>query len=344
MRVLDAGEPGREASWAGAGILPPAPVDSSDPLEQLFALSNGQHRRWADELREVTGIDNGYRRCGGVYAARDDDEARSLQQAAQTWQQSKIEVNRLEANQLRRIEPEISAGTLREAWLLPDESQLRNPRHLKALLVACRAKGVEIVAGAPVESFELHGERIVSAATPCGAFAADQFCIATGAWTKGVLAHLDCSVEVKPIRGQIVLLNAGRRVIARILNDGPRYIVPRDDGRLLIGSTEDDVGFDRSNTAGAIAGLLAFAADWVPALAEAPVERTWSGFRPATADGRPYLGRLPGTTNGFVAAGHFRNGLQLSTGTAVVMSQLILGQRTQIDLASFRVDRRSAGF
>jgi glycine oxidase len=341
VRVLDASEPGSEASWAGAGILPPAPVDSYDPLQQLFALSNVQHRLWAEVLRASTGIDNGYRRCGGLYVAHGELERQELQQSAHAWQELGIAVHPVEPNQLRDIEPEVAAGEADAAWLLPDECQLRNPRHLKALLVACQRRGVEIVAGAAAEEFELRRERIVSVRTPRGSYTANQFCVTTGAWTRSVLAQMGCTVAVKPIRGQIVLLCAARRVLSRILNDGPRYVVPRDDGRLLVGSTEEDVGFDRSNTASGIAGLLTFAKRWVPALAEVPFERAWSGFRPATTDGRPYLGRLPGIANGFVAAGHFRNGLQLSSGTAIVMRQLMLDERVQIDLSPFRVDRPS---
>jgi glycine oxidase len=131
-------------------------------------------------------------------------------------------------------------------------------------------------------------------------------------------------------------------LLNRILNDGPRYLVPRDDGRILVGSTEEDAGFDRSNTAAALAALLTFAQSWSPALAGAPFERAWSGFRPATLDGKPYLGKLPNTANGFVAAGHFRNGLQLSTGTAVVMRQLLQGERPQIDLTTLAVERATA--
>jgi glycine oxidase len=140
----------------------------------------------------------------------------------------------------------------------------------------------------------------------------------------------------------MLLLSTRERVVSRIINEGPRYLVPRDDGRVLVGSTEEDAGFDRSTTAGAQADLLAFALGLVPALAGARVERSWAGLRPATADGVPYLGRVPGVQNAFVAAGHFRGGLQLSTGTAVVMSQLAAGGEAEVDLSSFALDRAAS--
>lgn len=339
VRVLDAGEPGREASWAGAGIFPPAPASSVDPLDQLFALSNAMHRQWSAALREETGIDTGFRRCGGLYLSRHSGEAADLDEMAGRWQESGIEAHRLGPAQLRDLEPAIAAATAATSWLLPDESQLRNPRHLKALLIACRRRGVEVSSGMGVDDFELRGDRIVAAITNSGRVSADQYCVTAGAWTRSVVLRAGHQVAIRPVRGQIVLLDARCGLLNRIVNDGPRYLVPREDGHVLVGSTEEDVGFDRANNAEAIAGLLAFAQGWAPALAAATFERAWTGFRPATVDGRPYLGRLPAITNAFVAAGHFRSGLQLSAGTAVVMRELMLGQHPQIDLTPFRVDR-----
>jgi glycine oxidase len=142
-----------------------------------------------------------------------------------------------------------------------------------------------------------------------------------------------------PIRGQIVLFRCHEPPITRIINEGSRYLVPREDGRVLAGSTEEEVGFDKRTTAEAIADLTEFARDLVPALREATIEKTWAGLRPGSFDGLPYLGRLPGLMNAYVAAGHFRNGLFLSTATAVVMSQLIRGEQPEVDLSPFRVGR-----
>jgi glycine oxidase len=136
-----------------------------------------------------------------------------------------------------------------------------------------------------------------------------------------------------------VLFGCERPPITRIINEGSRYLVPRDDGHVLAGSTEEEVGFDKRTTDEAIFELTEFARGVLPALADAPIERTWAGLRPGSFDGLPYLGRLPGLKNAFVAAGHFRTGLFLSPATAVVMSQLLRGQPPDIDLAAFRVGR-----
>src|SRR5262249_47633560 len=127
-----------------------------------------------------------------------------------------------------------------------------------------------------------------------------------------------------------------------LLLAGKRYLVPRQDGRLLIGSTEEDAGFDARPTAGGIAGLLEFAASLVPALGSAPLERCWAGLRPGSPDGLPFLGRVPGCDNLFVAAGHFRAGLQLSPATGQILSELLLDRPPSLPLEAFRLDRNRA--
>ena len=141
------------------------------------------------------------------------------------------------------------------------------------------------------------------------------------------------------MRGQIVLLSTAVRLFDRVVNVGPRYLAPRADGRVLVGSTVEDVGFDKQTTATGVEGLLRFALELIPALGDATIERTWAGLRPYTADGLPYLGRVPGLENASVATGHFRGGLHLSTGTAVVMSQLVRGETPSVDLAPFSLSR-----
>jgi glycine oxidase len=339
VRLIDAGTPGREASWAGAGILPPTAAHSVDPLEQLTALSNRMHAAWHEELASTTGIDNGYRRTGAIYLARDRELDQQLSQFIQAANSSGIANERLDRGSLAKIEPALNPRELLSACLLEDEAQIRNPRHLRALLAGCIERGVEITSGAIAQQFEVRRGRVQAVRTNLGSLAADQFCVTAGAWSSELCERLGITVRIKPVRGQMLLLSTPMPVLSRIVNEGRRYLVPRDDGRLLVGSTEEDVGFDRGTTADAIAGLLEFAMGLVPTLAHATLERFWAGLRPATQDGWPYLGPVPDVENAFVAAGHFRSGLQLSTATARVMGQLVRGLAPEIDLERFRVDR-----
>jgi glycine oxidase len=223
--------------------------------------------------------------------------------------------------------------------LLPGEAQLRNPRHLKALLASCRQRGVEVSERCELLEFDCSGGEIRGVETSQGYLTAKFYCLTSGAWTRSLLERLGIANGVFPVRGQMVLFRCERPPLAHILNEGPRYLVPRDDGRVLVGSTEEEVGFDKRNTAEAVAELTNLARELVPALAHAAVERTWAGLRPGSFDSLPYLGKIPGLANAFVAAGHFRTGLYLSPGTAVVMSDLIRGKTPEIDLAPFRVGR-----
>src|SRR5262245_49068900 len=339
VQIIDQGEPGREASWAGAGILPAAVFHAGrHPYEQLCGLAAELHPQWAEELRAATGIDNGYRRCGGIYLARTPREAASLAGWGAAQREDGIEFERLTTAQLAELEPQV-AGRSRACFLVPGEAQLRNPHHLQALAAACQQAGVTITPGVAAAQAVLAGNEVTAIASSAGPLRARQYCFTAGAWTGPLLAQIGIATGIVPIRGQMVLFRCESPPVLRIINEGARYLVPRDDGRLLAGSTEEEAGFDKSTTDAGIAGLVALARKLIPALAAAPIERTWAGLRPGSFDGVPYLGRLPGLSNAFVAAGHFRSGLFLSPATAVVMSQLLRGERTEVDFEPLRVGR-----
>ncbi len=344
VRVIDRGQPGEEASWAGAGILPPANLATAmHPWEQLCGLSHQLHPQWAAALRDETGIDTGYRRCGGIYLARSAGEAAALAALARSLSELGVEMQQVANERVGEIEPALAhlvrAGQLRAAYLLPDEAQLRNPHHLRALVTACRQRGVEVTGDVEAREFEMAGTRLRCVHTSAGRLEADRFCITAGAWTYALLRKLHIETGILPVRGQMVLFRCPQPPLQRIVNEGPRYLVPRDDGRVLVGSTEEEVGFDKRTTDEGLGELTRLAQQLVPQLDQAAIEKSWAGLRPGSFDGFPYLGAVPGLTNAFVAAGHFRSGLHTSTGTAVVIGQLIRGESPQIDLSPFRVGR-----
>ena len=342
VQLIDAQQPAREASWAGAGILPPAGEHTANPLEQLTALSNQLHRDWAAEFQATTGIDNGYRPCGGFYLARDGQTRDELGKLHAWAVAEDVAIEPLPRDELMRIEPALRPlGEQVEAAYLPGECQLRNPRHLKAMLAACVQRGVEIIPEAAAEDFEIEQGRITAVRTVDHRFVAGQYCLATGSWTTVLARKLRLRLAIKPIRGQIALLKCEQPLFSRIVNEGKRYLVPRLDGRVIVGSTEEDAGFDHSTSEATIAGLIEFAASLVPQLSEATLEKSWAGLRPASRDGLPYLGQIPELENAFVAAGHFRSGLQLSPGTAIVINDLLAGKLPTIDLSLFQPDRHA---
>jgi glycine oxidase len=331
--VLDKGDFGQESSWAGAGILPLSNLtEARTPFDQLRGHSCRLFPILSQELRELTGIDNGYLRCGGLELSSGPGDT------GEEWHAAGVPLQILDQPALARLEPHL-AGGLGKAIHLPDMAQVRNPRHLKALLAACKSYAVRLMPGCPVHGFVCDKQQIKAAKTLAGNISADRFLITTGAWTSPLLESLGVTVPIKPVRGQIALLNPGTPLFRRILLCGSRYLVPRPDGRVLVGSTEEDAGFDKRTTSQAIAELLTLANKLVPALAGSHLERCWAGLRPGSPDGLPFLGTIPGWDNFFIAAGHFRAGIQLSPGTALVMKECILGRPLSFAIDAFSLER-----
>jgi glycine oxidase len=334
--VVDKGAFGKEASWAGAGILPPGNrAGARSPIDQLRAHSAALFPQLSADLRERTGIDNGYLRSGGLEFVGPSNHV-----SAREWRGEGIVAEDLDGAGAIQLEPALAAG-LGPAVFLPDMAQVRNPRHLKALLAGCAALGVQFRSDCAIQGFERSGRRIVRVKSDAGNLQAERYLVAAGAWTSALLEPLGCKLGVHPVRGQIVLLKTEVPLLRRILLWGSRYLVPRADDRVLVGSTEEEAGFAKRTTAEAIGQLLTLAHTLVPRLAAAELERCWSGLRPGSRDGLPYLGPVPGFDNLVVAAGHFRAGIQLSPGTGLVLRELLLGQKPTIALSDFRVDRDS---
>jgi glycine oxidase len=336
VEVLERGEPGREASWAGAGIIPPGNPDrAATPIDRLRAIGSARFPSFSAYLHGRTGIDNGYLRCGGVEFLQPGDE-----DVLPLWEAEGIAFERLTPDGLNRLEP--AAGAVSgEPYLLPDCAQVRNPWHLRALVAACDVVGMTIRPQQAVQHFVTDGTRVVAVRLEDGRdVRAGSFLIAAGAWSEALLAQLGHRPNVHPVRGQIALFRPPRRLLTRVLMVGKEYLVPRADGRVLAGSTEEpEAGFVKANTPAAVEKLTAFATRTVPALADAPVEKCWAGLRPGSPDGLPFLGVVPGYRNAYVAAGHFRAGVQLSVGTALVMSELLTGRPPSAPLAAFALDR-----
>lgn len=338
VQVVDSGELGREASWAAAGMLPPGPTVEKradcSAYDQIQGLSHELHPVWHERLRSEVGIDNGYRTTGAIYAA---GIASDLSQHTDEWTRWGLEFHDLDAAAIADLEPNLQFEG--RAALLPSECQLRPPWHLKALIAACQKSGVKLTPGCHVTGFVVQNGRVTAAETSLGKISAGQVCLTSGCWSGQIAASLGLNLPIRPVRGQILLLNGQPGVVKRIVNAGPRYLTPRPDGRVLVGSTQEEVGFNKQNTVEGIAELMNFAKQLCPALADFTVEQSWSGLRPGTTDGLPYLGRVPEIENAWLATGHFRAGIQLSAATAVIMRSLILGQEAPVDVTELAASR-----
>jgi len=337
--VLEKNHLGMEASWAGAGILTPASLEGArEPIDRLRAHSVALTEEWSQALREETGIDNGYRPCGALEVAVGTEDRPAWSRSLEAWHQQGVPAQELDSKQLAEKEKAL-AEDLNAAYFLPTEAQIRNPWHLRALATACVQRGVDLAEQAPAHGFVVEGKRVTGVKTPSGVVSGEKFVVSSGAWAAALLNEVGLELKARPMRGQIVLLKASQPLLHHVIWAGPRYLVPRDEGRILVGSTMEDAGFASHPTAEGVRELLAFALRLAPALGSLEFEQAWAGLRPGSVDGLPYMGQVPGFENLYVSCGHYRAGFELAAGSALVMRELLLEQPLSVPLEAFRPER-----
>jgi glycine oxidase len=314
VAVLDAGQPG---AWpVAAGML--APVAEADHGERaLLALGLRAAEgfpAFAAELADAAGREPGLRMQGTLLVARDRDDAEALERRLALHTSLGLRAERLRPSQARRAEPAL-APTVRLALDLPGDHSVDPRRLVAALADALERAGGELRAGTPVRGVSVEGERVTGAVLRDGTrVAAATVLLAAGAQT-GRLEGLppDAAVPVRPVKGQVLRLRdpRGPGLVTRTVRTPDAYLVPRDDGRYVLGATMEERGFDTAPTAGAVFELLRDVGEVVPGVFELEVEELLAGLRPATPDNLPAIGRgaLPGLC---WATGHHRNGILLS--------------------------------
>jgi glycine oxidase len=339
--VLERAIPGAEASSAAGGILSPG-VEAVEPgpFYALCRASLARYEPFAKELLALSGMDVGWRGGGTLEVALDDAHALVLAARAEKLLRHGLPVEVLDDAAVRRLEPGISPAA-RGALLFPDEASL-DPRLLgRAVYVAAARAGATFVTG-QVRRIVVEGGRAVGVDHDTGRIDADRVVLAAGSWSLLVEGHGLPAGAVRPVRGQIAVLDTRPPLLSRVVFSGHGYVVPRADGRVLCGSTMEEVGFEKAVTAGGLRHVLEVAIGIAPALERAPVVETWSNFRPASPDGEPILGE-GGVAGLLYATGHTRNGILLAPITADAITAAVLGRPAPVDLAPFS-PARLAGF
>ncbi|MEO1525888.1 MAG: FAD-dependent oxidoreductase [Planctomycetota bacterium] len=333
----------RAASLAAAGILPPANLaTATDPMDQLRGLSHERFPTLARELTELTGLDCGLNRCGGWYLADTPGEKASMAGMIQYWRDLDIECEEKSLDELRRTEPELDTWCRESdgrAWWVPDEYRIHNPTYIHALRLACMKQGADVRYDCEVTDLDESDQQVRVTVLGGKEWVADQVVVCGGAWTGLVASRLRLAESVVPVRGQVLLIRAEHRLGA-IVNLGHRYLVPRADGNVLVGSCEEEVGFQHGTTPNGLEDLRQFVRDTCPAIATGTEVDAWSGLRPMTFDGFPMCGKLPESDRIYVAAGHFRSGIHLSLGTARLMVEFVEGREPSIETDAFRVGKQ----
>jgi len=342
VTIYDRGEAGHGASWAAAGMLAAA-VETEPGEEELLVLTLESQRMWpgfARELEAASGISVNYRDEGTIVIALTRDDAEQLRHTYDFQKSLDLELQWLSGAEARRREPHLRSG-MSGAVFSPRDHQVENRLLVQSLAEAARRAGVMVYENLSVREVEIIGGRARAVVTEHGRDPADVVILAAGAWSREIAgippAHLP---PVRPIKGQMLALRMDLAApLLRHVIWAPRsYLVPREDGRLIIGGTVEERGFDDTLTAGGLLALLEGAWRAVPGIEELPVAETWVGFRPGSRDDAPMLGPS-GIDRLVVATGHHRNGILLTPLTAETVSAYVLTGRLPPILQPFSPER-----
>jgi glycine oxidase len=327
VRIVDRAAPGQATSRVAAGMLAPVTEAEPDDPDHLL-LGTAAVERWpafADGLQDASGIAVPLHRRGTLALARDRDEAEALDRFARVCAGFGVEVERVLPSAARRLEPAL-APTLRAALSVPRDAAVDPRRVVEALVAALAAAGVAATVG-DVARVTFDGDRATGVALADGTvLRAGAVVLATGAWgLEGLPAR--ARVPVRPVKGQLLVLRdpSGPGLVERVLRFGTGYVVPRDDGRYVLGATTEERGFDTQVTAWALHDLLRDGAELVPGLLDLAVEETLAGLRPTTPDGLPAIGAAPGVEGLWWATGHHRNGVLLASLTGALLADALIG-------------------
>lgn len=326
VRLVDRQGFGLESSWAGGGILYPLlPWDYTRPVTDLVQRSLALYPDWVSGFTG-SGVDPEYQSSGMLVLPPFDTPS------AVSWCAS--HATRLELPEARAILPELAAD--QESLWLPDVAQARNPRLMKAMKLKLLELGVDCSEHTEVTGFQSVQGRITGIETPEGVLHAERYIVTAGAWSKALLGEHALDLAIRPVRGQMLLFKARPDTLRSIVLRSGIYLIPRLDGHILVGSTLEETGFDKSTTQEAMSMLHREASEILPLLRDAPLVQHWSGLRPGSPDNIPVISRHPCFDNLFINSGHFRYGVTMAPASAEIMANLVLEQPQAIDVVPYR--------
>lgn len=337
VAVFDTQKPGREASWASAGMISPLPESPAmSPLLPLSLASTRLYPEFIGRIEELSGQSVGYRKNGALDIMFTEDATAGINEILAQHRAAGLQAESLSREQVRELEPALSPE-VRAAIHRPDEASLDNRLFTEATLEAARRQGVEIFSGNGAKAVWFEGRTCAGLQLETGRVAARWTVIAAGCFSAGIEGAA-AYAPVIPAKGQMMALRCDAVHLLRDLWLDHNYLVPRNDGRIIAGATVEYEGFDRSVTAGGLKKILTGAISLVPALENARIEETWTGLRPDSPDHLPILG--PTDRDGLlIATGHFRSGILLAPITARLIREWVTSQKLSVDCAPFSPPR-----
>ncbi|HZM00682.1 MAG TPA: glycine oxidase ThiO [Planctomycetota bacterium] len=337
VQLAERETPGQRASWVAAGLLTPSsPWKYPQALVELCFASEALFPGFVADLVEHTGIDTEYEVAGMLYPEGAGVRPEALAQETARRRALGFDNRHLSRAELDALQPGLAPAVSGAVWQ-PRSARVRPPRLMAALRRRVADLGVLVTNECEVTALlGSPASGVRGALTASGQeLPADCVVLAAGAWSKPLAATLGLAVDVRPVRGQILLLRGEPGLLGPTINNGEGYLVPRRDGRVLVGSTMEDVGFADFSTPAAIARLRAAANALFPACAQMEVETDWAGLRPGTPDRLPYIGPVPELPGLVLATGHFRNGILLGPVTAAIVADLLGGRKPCADIRPY---------
>lgn len=326
-------------------LAPQVEAPFADPFFELALLGRAEHAPLAARLLEEVGLDIEFRPTGILRIARTEAERTDLQRQ-QRWQSARgLAAEWIDADDLGQCEPLLSgvAGRLLAGGLwLPDEAQVRSPRLVQAVATAAARRGARFVEGTWVTVVKTVGDRVTGVTTPMGDIDADTVVLAAGVWSPDLSRAIGLDLPVMPVKGQVLSLRGLGKTPRQVIWSGDCYLVPRPDGEILLGATEEEGNYDPRPTLAGVNRLTEAALEVVPAAGAFVVEGVWAGLRPAAPDRHPIVGWAPGVDRLMIATGHYRNGVLLGPLTGRRVAKQITEGTPAREFAPFGPQRFSA--
>ncbi len=324
---------GQEASWAGGGILFPLyPWKLPETIASLCLKSLEHYPRLAEDLHQQTGIDAELITSGMLVCDNLDDQNELC------WcTEHCVRATQLSCKQIESLFPKLNPSATRSLWL-PDVCQIRNPRLVKALRKDLSQRGVKIYENLEVQQLLQTDARVVSVKTTHGNFSADRYVVTAGAWSNTLLESNQPTPPVFPVKGEMLLYKTEPGLLQHIVLNDDKYLIPRLDGHILVGSTLEYCGFQKTPTEDARKSLRNFAISVFPPLAKYTVLKHWAGLRPGSPSGIPFIGIHPKIENLSFNCGHFRNGFTMAPASAQLLVDLVLNRPTSLSHQAYALD------
>jgi len=334
VTIVEQSQAGHESSWAGGGIISPLyPWRYSDSVSALAKWGQAFYPQLIDEINSETGLDAELTKSGLLILGYDEQDV--ALEWTRAWQ---VNLQLIEDKEIFELEPNLSPEIIKnqKAIWMPGVSQVRNPRLVKTLRKYIEQQGVKFKEQSKVIDFVINNNKVSGVKTLEGEILADQVIVAGGAWTANLLEKTNISLNIEPVKGQMILFKTRANAIKRIVLSEDRYIIPRRDGRVLVGSTLEYTGFDKSTSDKARQDLYQEALRLIPELEKSEIEHQWAGLRPSSPNGVPYICEHPEIKGLYINSGHFRNGVVLGPASARLMADIVLQRDPILDIKGYQ--------